>query len=157
MLRSLFILALLLGGCSADSGLIINELVASNSSGLTDEGGAYPDWIELYNVGGEAVSLDGWYLADDEAEVEPWALDSSLEVSAEGYLVLYADGDTDEGPLHLDFKLKASGEQVVLRFGEDREIVDVVTFGEQQTDVAWALLADGTWGPATPTPGEANE
>ena len=147
-------LSLLLAGC-AGSGVYINEIVASNQTGLTDEGGAFPDWIELHNAGSSDVSLDGWFVSDDEAEPQRHALDSSLVVEAGGYLVLYADGDTEEGPLHLAFKLKAAGEQAVPC--DDAGVLDVVTFGEQQTDSAWALGDDGLWSEATPSPGAANE
>ena len=42
--------------------LIINEFVATNATGLTDEEGDTSDWIELYNPGSTAVNLSGWAL-----------------------------------------------------------------------------------------------
>ncbi|MCA9920528.1 MAG: lamin tail domain-containing protein, partial [Anaerolineales bacterium] len=46
---------------AAQSDLVINEIMASNSSTLQDpdEPGEYPDWLELYNPTNAPVSLDG--------------------------------------------------------------------------------------------------
>ena len=149
-----------LAGCGG--GLVINEFMASNASTATDESGANPDWIELHNLGSSAVSLDGFYISDDLAEPDREPLDGSLSVPAGGYLILFADGDVDQGANHLSFRLAKAGEDVVLSTdGESAvEVVDSTTYGEQQTDVSMARSPDGTGDFAasdSPTPGAANE
>ncbi|MEM7392507.1 MAG: hypothetical protein AAF492_09165, partial [Verrucomicrobiota bacterium] len=44
------------------SGLRLNEVMASNASGLTDEDGDSPDWIEIKNELAGTINLTGWYL-----------------------------------------------------------------------------------------------
>lgn len=167
MTRSLLLLltvvgsSVLLNGC-ADGQVVINEFMASNASTVSDESGAFPDWIELHNLGGTDVSMDGWYISDDPTLPDREPLDGSLTVPAGGYLLLWADGDVDQGLDHLSFRLAAAGEAVVLARTVDGAVqaVDTVTYGEQQTDVSTARSPDGTgdWAETTsPTPGAANE
>ena len=42
----------------------INEFMASNATGLTDETGAHPDWIELHNTEQTSADISGWLLSD---------------------------------------------------------------------------------------------
>ncbi|MED5370615.1 MAG: lamin tail domain-containing protein [Myxococcota bacterium] len=138
--------------------LHINELMASNSSGVQDEGGAYPDWIELYNPGDQDIDLTGYRITDDLDEPDKYIL-AGVTVPAGGYLLLYADGDTDEGLQHLGFKLSKDGESVGLYTVAD-ELVDSVRFEAQETDISYARVSDGAaeWvTDDTPTPGAANE
>ena len=44
---------------------IINEFVASNTTGLLDEDGDASDWFEVYNPTTEVIDLKGWYATDD--------------------------------------------------------------------------------------------
>ena len=48
---------------------IITEFLASNDTGLTDEDGAYSDWIEIHNPGASTVFLNGYYLTDESGVI----------------------------------------------------------------------------------------
>lgn len=53
--------------------LVINELMATNRTGIVDENGELQDWVEIKNLTDEAISLDGFALiyeksADAKAE-----------------------------------------------------------------------------------------
>ena len=50
------------------SAVVINEFLASNQNGLTDEDGDHSDWLELYNSGAVAIDLIGWSLTMRMAE-----------------------------------------------------------------------------------------
>lgn len=158
----LAVLGAALAGCpAADQSLVINEFMASNSSTLQDESGAFPDWIELHNPTSADIPLGGYALSDDPGEAGRQPLDPDTVVPAGGYTVLFADGDLDEGPAHLDFRLSAGGESVVLSLwdGVQADVVDQVSFGPQTTDVSMARVPDGTgeWElDSTPTPGAEN-
>src|SRR5678816_1580553 len=53
--------------------VVISELMAQNvSSTVIDEDGEHSDWIELQNNGATAVTLNGWYLTDDKADLQKW-------------------------------------------------------------------------------------
>ena len=141
----------------------INELVASNATGLQDASGAYPDWLELYNPNDEAVDLSAWTLTDDPTLPQKWSFPAGTDIEPLGYLIVFADADPsliDE--LHASFRLSAGGEELNLvgPASDNLPVVDAVSWGPQSTDVAWARETDGD-GPfsadPTPTPGASNE
>ncbi|MCB9797068.1 MAG: lamin tail domain-containing protein [Alphaproteobacteria bacterium] len=137
--------------------LYINEFMASNESTVQDEGGAYPDWIELYNPNGEAVDLAGWTLTDDLAEPDKHTLED-LSVPAGGWLLLFADDDEEEGPNHVGFNLGRAGEQIGL-YSPTGVAIDEISYGEQTTDMSAARTTDGgnEWEITdSPTPGASN-
>src|SRR4051794_463758 len=69
----------------------INEIVAANDNGLTDENGDYSDWFELYNSADTAVNLDGWGLTDSPKRPFAWTLrDATL--APHSFLTIFASG-----------------------------------------------------------------
>jgi hypothetical protein len=58
-------LLLFLSIYNAHSQVVINEVLASNTTINQDEDGTYQDWVELYNIGATAVNLNGYGLTDD--------------------------------------------------------------------------------------------
>lgn len=71
--------------------IVLNELMSSNGSGLTDENGDAPDWFELFNAGSQAVNLQGWGVSDDHSRPFKWVFRStSLDPGA--FLVVFASG-----------------------------------------------------------------
>ncbi|MGB0953842.1 MAG: lamin tail domain-containing protein, partial [Planctomycetota bacterium] len=81
---------LLCSGLSADQ-VHINEVVASNVSGISDEDGNTSDWIELWNYGAAPVNVGGWGLSDNPAEPYKWVL-PSMDIEAAGHLLVRASG-----------------------------------------------------------------
>ena len=126
--------------------IYINEIMADNDVTIEDpdEAGAFEDWIELYNPGATEVDLSGFYLTDDAANPTQWEFPSGSTIDAGGYLVIWADGDIDQGDTHANFKLSASGESVLFYNNDGETLVDSVTFGEQTTDVSYGRFPDGS-------------
>ncbi len=142
--------------------VVINEIMASNTSTCMDPQGEYDDWIELHNVTNETVDLTGKYLSDEPNNPRKWSFPDGTTIPAQGYLVVWADEDTTDTPgLHASFKLSASGEQLFLidTDANNNLALDAVTFGEQHTDVSYGRLASSTntFGLMTPTPGQPNQ
>lgn len=145
--------------------LVINEFMASNTSCCpdTDSGeDEFDDWIEIHNTGNTPVNVAGMYLSDDIEnpfgdKISEDDADATT-IPAGGYLVLWADGSTDQGALHLNFSLSADGEDVGL-FYIDGRTIDAYTFDAQAEDVSLGRTTDGgtTWETFTePTPGQSN-
>ncbi|MBO87474.1 MAG: hypothetical protein CL927_19165, partial [Deltaproteobacteria bacterium] len=142
---------------SVDGDLYINEFMASNSSTVQDAGGAYSDWIEIYNAGTQTVYLGGWTITDDFEDPDKHPLASSLSIEAGAFLLLFAD-DEQGGPECVGFKLSASGESIGL-YRPDGTAVDTIVYGEMGTDIAFARIPDGssTWEVTdSATPGSSN-
>lgn len=136
--------------------VVLNELLASNAAGLTDEDGDHDDWIELYNPTGAQVDLSGWQLKDDSGA--DWTFPDGTSIPAGAWLLVWCDDATD-GPLHASFKLSADGDAVTLS-DADGAATDTIAFLAQQDDISWGRTptdAAPNWGPlVTPTPGAPN-
>jgi hypothetical protein len=144
------------------SNLRINEFLADNNGGLADpdEPGSFPDWIELYNPGPTEVSLDGLALTDDPNQPTRSLLPDGLTIPAGGFLVLFADSQPDQGPLHLSFSLGRSGETIALYHAASGTLIDRYDFGPQNENISEGRQTDGgdTWVFFnSPTPGATNE
>jgi hypothetical protein len=127
----------------AANGVVINELLASNSAGATDEAGELEDWIELYNNNSTAVDLSGFYLTDDATNLAKWQFPVGATIAANSYMIVWADEDQDQGTLHANFKLSAAGEVVILSDAAQAS-VDSVTFGAQTANMGYARIPNGT-------------
>lgn len=46
---------------TAQDRIVLNEACSNNFSVICDEDGVYSDYVELYNPGDEAVSLEGFF------------------------------------------------------------------------------------------------
>ncbi len=146
--------------------LFINEFMAFNSTCCPDSDSGideFDDWIEIYNAGSEAVDLAGLYLSDNASNPFKYQIPdsnpSATTVPAGGFLILWADGQTDQGETHLDFALANAGEDVGIYYIDGRTI-HAYTFSAQVEDVSWGLTTNGgdTWQSfATPTPEASNE
>ncbi len=129
--------------------VVINELMADNDNVHVDPQGDYDDWLELYNRTDSPVMLTGLYLSDKEDNPTKWAFPENTEIPANGYLIVWLDEDHDDEDategLHANFKLSKSGETVMLvdTDANANEVLDSITFGEQETDVAFGRLPDG--------------
>ena len=126
--------------------LTINEIMASNSTTIVDEFGEYDDWIEIYNAGSTDINLAGYYLSDSPTDPRLWQIPSTnpaeTTVPAGGFLLLWADKDKEQGAHHLEFKLSAAGESVLLS-SPSGNLIDEVTFMEQNNDVSYGSIDDG--------------
>jgi len=138
----------------------LNEFMADNDTTLADEHGEFDDWVEIMNVSGSPASLAGYHLSDGMDHPYDWALPDTV-LPASGFLVVWADDSTGQGPLHAPFKLSAPGEELVLSapVEDGGVVVDHFRCGAQATDVSMGRLPNGT-GPwvvqEEPSPGEAN-
>jgi spore coat protein H len=140
--------------------LFINEFLAANNSNLVDEAGDHDDWIEIYNGGSQSISLQGLYLSDNFDNPSKWSFPDTL-LPAGKFLLVWADEEKSEGPLHTNFKLNKDGEQIGI-FQNDSSgwaPVDTLAFGSQTSDVSYGRQTDGG-GPWKffdhPTPGQSN-
>jgi hypothetical protein len=124
--------------------LFVNEFMANNQTTIPDEAGDYDDWVELYNVDTTSISLANLYLTDDLTSEKKWSFPDTV-IAADGYLLVWADNETGEGPLHASFNLgAAAGEQLGLfeSSGTHVLVVDTLTFGPQKPDTSYGRIPD---------------
>ncbi len=108
----------------APARVLINEVMTDNVASFADLEGRFWDWVELYNPNDEAVDLAGYALSDDLTVPGKWLFPSAL-MQPHGFLVVYAS-DLNQtnavAALHTNFKLKASGELLILSDAALREL-----------------------------------
>lgn len=143
------------------SDLVINEFLASNTSGQTDIDGDRPDWIEIHNPTGSAIDLDGLFLTDDASDLTKWQLPAQ-SIGGNQYLVVFASGKdraTADDDIHTNFKLSKSGEYLGLIDTDGTTVIhDYGTqYPEQFDDTTYGLSSPSTVSYfTTPTPGGSN-
>ena len=116
ILAALF-LAASLAPCYPDGpGLIITEFLAANSSGLLDDDGDSSDWIEIHNTTQEPMSLEDWYLTDEQDNLAKWRF-PNITIETRGFVLVFASGKNRSNPkteLHANFKLNRNGDYLAL-------------------------------------------
>lgn len=120
--------------------IIINEFMASNDSlsGISDSENGYADWIELYNNTEVTFLLNGYHLYDSIATPTKWTFPDGIIFNANSYLLVFCDGDSiNEKGIHTNFKLAASGEEIVITT-PNGNILDSYSYESQNTNISMA-------------------
>jgi len=142
--------------------LVINEFLASNDSCCTDESGEYDDYIEIHNFGTAAADIGGYIITDEIGNYDdyyqiPTGNDSTI-IEPGGFLLLWADKDSEQGVLHVEIKLSIAGEQIGLFMQDSITVIDTLTFAEQFDDISYGRYPDGSdsWHFMHPSPDTTN-
>ncbi|MDH7598196.1 MAG: lamin tail domain-containing protein [Sedimentisphaerales bacterium] len=117
--------------------VLINEFMALNCSVFKDESGEYEDWIELYNPTDSHVDVGLMYLSDDPDEPYKWRIPAGTVIGPGGYLLIWADGQVNDGPLHASFSLASAGEGLYLYDRDGIRQLDAVVYGAQRVDISY--------------------
>ncbi len=135
-----------------NSDLVINEVLAANDEIIADEMKEYDDYIELYNKSNTSISLAGYYLTDDISDLNKFALPTKT-IIGNGYFLIWADKDEEQGVNHANFKLNADGEELYL-VNPSGEIVGALSFTNQEDDISYGRFPNGMgdFENMTPTP-----
>ena len=119
----------------------INEIVTNNVSTISDEQGDFDPWIEIYNESGSPVDLSGVQLATNLAGSGGFPLPPGTVLCGNCWTIIWADGETGEGPLHTDFTLPGGAGEVGL-FTSDGRLIDYVFYEALVTDRSWGRFPD---------------
>lgn len=139
----------------------LNELMADNTTVITDEAGEYEDWVEIVNLDSRTIDLSGMFLTDDPAVTNQWKFPAGSTLAPGARILVWCDNDTEQGRYHTNFKLSASGEYIALHDVEatGRLLIDSHPFGTQKTNWSEGRYPDGTgsWAPYFhPSPNAVN-
>ena len=161
-----------------ESGIVINEFLASNVTTNPDivDFRDFSDWIELYNNQDFEADLSGYYLTDDLTDQTKWQIPQNTIIPSKGFYFLWADGEDDIPGQnyirnwwpnnisyttqwsHTNFKLNKEAELIAL-FNSNGILIDSVSYSNQIEDVSYGRKPDGSsnWFRfGEPTPGKSN-
>ena len=119
--------------------LIINEILAGNTSVNKDEFGEYDDWIELYNFGEDTINLNGLYISDSKNDLSKFQIKTDVFVKPKEFILIWADGDINQGDLHANFKLDPDGEDIYIS-DKDLTLLDYLSFNKQSANISYGRL-----------------
>jgi len=139
---------------------MITEFMASNVNSLSDDANEWPDWCELYNPTDHDINLLGWYLSDTSGKLYKWRMPDCVLKPGAYKVIFLSDKNSVSNPdyLHTNFKLDASGENMVLTKpdGITRAWYFEQGYPEQYTDVSYGLINGAFHYLKKPSPGAAN-
>ena len=146
------------------TGIFVNEVMASNTNTIADENGEFDDWFELFNASNDSINVGGLSFSDNDTDQTKWQIPlnfpTQTTIPPNGFLVIWADEDQDQGPLHADFKLSATGEMIALSQRDGLGYIEKerLEFGQQILDITFGRIPDGgaLLQFMQPTPGASN-
>lgn len=129
---------------SANSPLVINELMSRNNNVITDENGEYEDWIEIWNGSNSPINLQGKYLTDKANNKLMWPF-PNITLQAGEFKLFWADSDEKFNRNHTSFGLSADGEDLRLYQSYEGipQIIDRVVFPALAQNASWGRITDG--------------
>ena len=144
-----------------DKSLVINEVLADNNGGLSDEDGEYTDWIEIYNYGEEDINLKGYGITNDLEKPFYWTF-PDINISPKSFIIVRASGKDRKDNLnflHTNFKINKKGENIYLTHTSG-EIIDSLEVPKSDENISFGRKPDGTSNYAIlskATPGSSNK
>ncbi|NCF85313.1 MAG: hypothetical protein GWQ08_07240 [Verrucomicrobiaceae bacterium] len=129
-----------------ESVIVINELFATSEAEYVDDDGEAADWVEITNLGAEAVSLAGWHFTDDAEVQAKWTFPETTLAAGE-FLVVYATGKDrvdPSMPLHTNFKLSDGGETLSLAM-PDGKAGHLLEYPKQREGMSYGLSDAGDY------------
>jgi len=125
---------------SAQSQIVINEILASNSKVNADGFGEYDDWIEFYNASEDSLQLGGMFLTDDKEQITKHEIGNKsgywTQIPPKSYILFWIDGDPEQGQRHASFKLNKKGGYIGL-YDQNLKLIDEINYPKQSDNISF--------------------
>lgn len=153
---------------SYNSKLVINEVMASNQTGLLAENDSLYDWIEIKNISEKAINLEDYVLTTNKADKEKkkekkekkekkdkkekeeksnkWRM-PAMDLAPGDVVLIFASGKDCNEPgkeLHTNFKISAKDVNLQI-LTEDGDTVSDINCGRLEDDMCYRRLDDGSY------------
>jgi hypothetical protein len=129
--------------------LWLNEVQPNNTSGIMDNNSEREPWIELYNAGGTALDLSGYYLANNyDTNLTQWQFPGGSTIQPGEFKIVWADGQpaqTSGTNLHTNFRLASGpGSLALVRLLDGNpQITDYLTYSSVGPNLSYGDYPDG--------------
>ncbi len=141
--------------------IYLNELNAFNTN-YPDPNGQLDDWIEIYNADTQTVNLSGYYITDlisNPTKFQFPQITAQMTMEPGSFKILWADQNTVQGPLHLNFTLSETGGFVGIFAPDGETLIDGAQYPAMSEGKTFGRYLDGAdnWKLLFyPTPGAPN-
>lgn len=142
--------------------LFLNEICSINNS-YPDENQQLDDWIELYNADTSTVNIAGYKITNNLNNPNLFTfpqISSQTTMPPGSFKVLWADQNTTQGPLHMNFTLSESAGGTIGLYAQDGEtMIDQISYPSMIAGRTFGRYLDGNsnWKLLfIPTPGAPN-
>ena len=105
------------------------------------------EFIEIQNIGSQAVDISGWKLSDSTTKI--FSIPDSITLEVDKYQAFFRD--------ETGISLNNSGGDSVILYHPNDEIVDDLEYPSSESSQSYALFDDGWKWTGDSTPGESNE
>lgn len=158
MVKILFLILSLISFTAFSQNISINEICTKNNQVITDgDFNQFVDWIELHNNSSADVNITGYFISDDPLFKSKWKFPAGSFISANNYLIVWADDrNITVEQHHTNFKL-SSGSGFVGIYDEDSVLIELLEYEEQLENISYGRTNNGWAYFSDPTPGLINE
>ncbi len=125
--------------------VVLNEVLSHSDPPLEDA-------VELYNLSGGPIDLNGWYLSDDFIQPRKFRITNTV-INADGHTVFYEyqfNTNALFNTNNIPFALSSMGDELILTApfpdSERLRLVDMLDFGPTITDISMGRFPDGSGG-----------
>jgi hypothetical protein len=123
-------------------GLFLNEILSVNTTLNTDEAGDHDPWVEIYNASPLSADLGGMFLGSSFSTPQEFTFPVGTTLCSGCWMLVWADGEPLEGPLHTPFRLSGSGGTLVLSTPSGL-IADYLSYGALGANTSFGRFRDG--------------
>ena len=125
--------------------LYINEVLLENTGVLVDEQFEFEPWLEVHNPNDFQVNLAGYTVVSSDGGSAIIPNDAPVEttVEANGFLLLWMDGEPNQGAHHLDLTPSIQSQTFTL-IGPDVMVADEYEAQVSFANVSWGRVIDGS-------------
>lgn len=139
----------------ATTAVRVTEVISSNNTVLPDETGAFPDIIEIANLGVVPEDITGFTLSDDETRARFTFPNVTLEPGE--HMIVFASGDenTSVTPYHAAMKVSAQSDIIYFR-DNNGAMIQIVKVPMMPNDASYSKGEMSWRRTSEPTPGFPN-
>ncbi len=126
--------------------LRINEVMLINTENYVDNFGQRSAWIEIMNTAYSSVDIENCYLTDDLNNLKKYRIksgDPASKLSTRHFVILFANGYSERGVMHLNFALDSTNRFVALVSSNGKTIIDSVTVPPLGPNQVYSRTVDG--------------
>ena len=127
--------------------IVISELMAANKKNISDGFGESDDWIELYNAGDSSIDIGNFFLTDNINNPTKHQIPATkpywTTIESHQRIILWVDGDDEQGTRHLNFNLAQKGGFIAI-FDSDTNLIDQLNYPLQYSDISYGREQDAS-------------